>query len=100
MRQTRAFILASLLPLGFNALVAEAQTAVVLRITEIGTCLIGKLDVPCSDVGEKLREMRIPHDAPIQLSVAPHASFYAVSAALEGLRHTGLKLGYTNVQAQ
>lgn|ERR1700722_5886898 len=100
MRQRRVFILASLVTLGSNALVAETQILMDLRITEIGTCLIGNLDIPCSEVGEKLREMGIPHDAHIQLSVDPHASYYAVSVALEGLRHTGLKLGYVNVQAQ
>ena len=56
--QKRVFILASLVFLGSNALVTEAQTPADLRITEIGTCLIGNLDIPCSDVGEKLREMQ------------------------------------------
>ena len=98
MRQTREFLLVTLATLGSNALVAQTETAVDIGISEVGTCLIGNLEIPCSEVGKNLRELRTPPDAHIHLTVDPRASYYAVSAALEGLRHTGLKLGYVNVR--
>ena len=98
MRQAPAFLLTTLATLGANALFAQTQAVVDIRISERGTCLIGSVDIPCSNVVKTLRERRTPPDARIHLSVDPHASYNAVSAALQSLRGTGFKLGYVNVQ--
>ena len=100
MRQKSTFLFGAIVTLGVNALTAQPETPVDIRISEVGTCLIGNFDVPCSEVGEKLRELGNPPHVQIHLSVDPRVSYYAVSAALEGLRRTGLKLGDVNVQAQ
>jgi biopolymer transport protein ExbD len=60
------------------------------------TCLVGSLDVPCSDVGAKMRDQGIPLDAHIHLVADKDASYHTISAALVSLRDAGfrLKLGY------
>jgi biopolymer transport protein ExbD len=98
MQRASALVLVTVATVGSNVLAAQAEPAVEIRISETGTCLLRNLNLPCSEVQEKLRELRIPPDAHIYLSVDPQASFYAVSAALEGLRQTSLKIGYANVQ--
>jgi hypothetical protein len=44
--------------LGSNPLLAQPEQAVDIHISG-ETCLIGNLDVPCSDVGAKLRELGV-----------------------------------------
>jgi hypothetical protein len=97
MQRAPAFILVALATAGSNYLGAEPEVAVEIGISEIGTCLLRNLNFPCSDLGAKLR---IPRNVQIHLSVDPKASYYAIGAALEGLRQTGFKLGYANVKAQ
>jgi biopolymer transport protein ExbD len=100
MHQPLALLLATLATLGSAALGAQTEAALDVRISETGTCLIGHLDIPCSEVREKVRELQRLPDTHIHVSVDPRASYYAVNAALEGLRKTGLKIGYANVQEQ
>ena len=101
MHQAPTFLLAALVTLGPNSLPAQTETAVQIRISG-ETCLIGNLDVPCSDVGAKLRELGTPLDAHIHLSGNTHASYRATSAAIDSLRRAGfkLKMGLINVQPQ
>jgi len=101
MRQTPAFLLAALVTLGSSPLLAQTETTVRIFIGA-ETCLIHNLDVPCSDVGAKLRELGTPLDAHIQLSGHTHSGYKPTSAAIESLRRAGfkLKIGYVNVQAQ
>ena len=101
MHQAPTFLLAALVTLGPNSLPAQTETAVQIRISG-ETCLIGNLDVPCSDVGAKLRELGTPLDAHIDLSGHSHTSYEAIRAAIESLRRAGFKfkIGYVNVQEQ
>jgi hypothetical protein len=101
MRQASAFLLAALVILGSGPLAAQPETAVHIRISA-ETCLIGNLAVPCSDVGEKLRELGTPLDAHIRLSGDTHMTYSATSAAIESLRRAGfkLKVGYIHVGPQ
>jgi hypothetical protein len=101
MHQKPAFFLAALVTLGSSRLLAQPEQAVDIHIwREI--CLIGNLDVPCSDVGAKLREMGTPLNAHLRLIGDTHTSYKATSAAIDSLRRAGfkLKMGYMNVQAQ
>jgi hypothetical protein len=101
MHQAPAFLLAALVALGSNSLPAQTETGVHIRISG-ETCLIGNLDVPCRDVGVKLRELGTPTDADIHLSGDTRASYRATSAAIESLRRAGfkLKMGWINVRPQ
>jgi biopolymer transport protein ExbD len=101
MRKTPAFLLAVLVTLGSKSLPAQTKTAVDVRVSA-ETCLIGNLNVPCSDVGENLRKLGVPLDAHIHLSGDKHMTYSATSAALESLSRAGykLKIGYVNVQPQ
>ena len=101
MHQTPAFLLVALVTLGSTSLLAQTETAVYIRVSA-ESCLIGKLDVPCSDVAAKLRELGTPLDAHIHLSVDAHASYRAASAAIESLQGSGFKfkVGQVNVRAE
>jgi hypothetical protein len=99
MRKTPAFLLAVLMTLGSKSLPAQTKTAVDVLVSA-ETCLIDNLNVPCSDVGENLRKLRVPLDAHIHLSGDKRMTYSATSAALESLRRAGykLKMGYVNVR--
>jgi len=99
MHKKPAFLLGALATLGFTPVLAQVEAAVTVRISA-DTCLIRDLNVPCSDVGAKLRELGVPSDADIRLSGDKSASYRAVSAALESIRSAGFqfKIGYVNVQ--
>jgi hypothetical protein len=101
MQHAPAFLLAALVTLGSSSLPAQTKTDVDIRI--VGeSCLIGGLDVPCGDVGAKLRELGTPADAHIHLIADPKAKYEAVSAAIASLRDAGFppKMGYINVRPQ
>jgi len=101
MQQAPAFLLAALVTLGSSPLPAQTETTVRIFISA-ETCLIGKLGVPCSDVGAKLLELGTPLDAHIDLTGHSHTGYEATRAAIESLRRAGfkLKMGYINVQEQ
>ena len=101
MHHAPASLLVALVTLGSNSLPAQTKTTVPIRVSA-RDCLIGTLNVPCKNVGVKLRELGTPLDAHIDLSVDPHSSYGATSAAIEALQRAGfrLKFGYVNVQAQ
>ena len=92
MRQALAFFLAVLVALASDSVGAQAKTTVRIRISAQGTCLIGSLDVSCSDVGAKLRELGTPLDADIHLSGDTHVSYQLASTAMDSLRRAGFKL--------
>jgi biopolymer transport protein ExbD len=91
-------VLLGLVALGADVLSAQTQAPVDLRITERGTCMIGTSDIPCSEVGKKLHELRVTPGSPVHLRVDPKASYGAVSTAVASLRGTGVKLGRVNVE--
>jgi hypothetical protein len=99
MHQARAFLVVALVTLGSSSLPAQTETVVHVRISA-ETCMIGKLDISCSDVGAKLLELGTPLDAHIDVSGDAHASYTATSAALESIRSAGfkLKIGYINAE--
>ena len=101
MQQAPAFLLAALVTLVANPLPAQTETTVHIFISA-ETCVIGNLELPCGDVGAKLRELGTPLDAHIDLSGHSHTSYEAMRAAIESLRRAGfkLKMGYVNVQEQ
>ena len=80
---------------------AQIETTVHVFVSE-KTCVICNFELPCSDVGTKLRELGTPLDAHIDLSGHSHTSYEAMRAAIESLRSAGfkLKMGYINVQEQ
>jgi biopolymer transport protein ExbD len=102
MNRAPTYLLAVLVALASSFLLAQNETAVQIRISAGEICLIGDLDVSCSDLGAKLRDLGTPLDATIQLSVDTRASYDATSAAIDSLRRAGykLKIGYINVQPQ
>jgi biopolymer transport protein ExbD len=92
MHQAPAFLLTALVTLGPNSLPAQTKTTVHIRISARETCLIGNLDVSCSNVGAKLRELGTPLDADIHLSGETHVSYRVASTAMDSLRRAGFKL--------
>lgn len=81
-------------------LAAQTEAAVQVHVSaEI--CLVGNLDISCSNAGAKLRELGTPLDAQIHVIGDAHASYKATSAALQSVRSAGfkLKVGYINSQA-
>jgi hypothetical protein len=101
MHQTPAFLLAALATLGSNVVPAQTETTVHINISK-ETCQIENLDVPCKDVGMKLRESGTPLNAHIRLTSDSQASYGAIVAAVSSLRDAGfnLKLGVAIVQPQ
>ena len=73
----------------------QTQTVVQIRISSV-TCMVGKLNISCSDVGAELLKLGMPPDADIHVRGDAQASYSAVSAALESLRSAGFKfkVGY------
>ena len=101
MQQARAFLLAAVVTLRSVPLPAQTETTVHIFVSA-ETCVIGNLELPCSGVGAKLRELGTPLNAHIDLSGHSHTSYEAVRAATESLRRAGfkLKMGYINVQEE
>jgi len=99
MPPVRAFLVIALVILGSSSLPAQTETAAHVRISA-QICSIGELDVSCHDVGAKLLQLGTPLDAHIVVSGDVHASYSAISAALESIRSAGfkLKIGYINVE--
>ena len=99
MQRAAAFLLAALVTLCSIPLPAQTETTVHIFVSA-ETCVIGNLELPCSDVGAKLRELGTPLDAHIDLSGHSHTSYEAIRAAIESLRRAGFKfkIGYVNVQ--
>ena len=99
MRKEPTFLLVSLAMLGSSPLPAQTETTVHIFVSA-KSCVIGRLELPCSDVGAKLREFGTPLDAHIDLSGHSHSSYEATHAAIESLRRAGFKfkIGYVNVQ--
>jgi hypothetical protein len=98
MRQMFSLLLVAATTLGVGAASGQANSDVIIHISARQTCLVGSLDVPCSDVGAKLREQGTALDAHIHLIVGADSSYQTISAALASLRDAGfrLKLGYVN----
>jgi hypothetical protein len=102
MRQMSSLLLIAATTFGIGAACAQANSDVTIHISERGTCLVGALDVPCGDVGAKLRDQGAPLDAHIHLIFDTGSSYQTVSAALTSLRASlsdagfRLKLGYIN----
>jgi hypothetical protein len=100
MLQARIFLVIALVTLGSScSLPARTEAAVHVRISA-ETCLIGKLDISCSDVGAKLVELGTPLDAHIEVSGDAHATYRATSAVLGSIRSAGFKpkIGYISVE--
>lgn len=74
----------------------QTRSDVTIHISARQTCLVGSLDVPCSDVGAKMRDQGIPLDAHIHLIPAAGSNYQTVSAALKSLLDAGFrfKVGY------
>jgi hypothetical protein len=107
MHRPHALLLTALGMLGSNSLPAQTATPVHIHVSAPGSCLIDSISVPCSDVGAKLRELGTPlGNVHIHLSVAKHLSYDATSAAIDSLRDSASRAGYTlqlgqiNVQPQ
>jgi hypothetical protein len=98
MRQTSSLLLIAATTFGVGATSAQTNSDVTIHISSRQTCLAGSLDVPCSDVGAKLRDQKIPLDAHIHLIAGSDSRYQTISAALTSLRDAGfrLKLGYIN----
>jgi biopolymer transport protein ExbD len=77
----------------------QSASEVTVRVSARQTCLVGSIDLPCHDVGAKLREQGTSLNADIHVIADPHARYQAVSAALKSLRDAGfrLKVGYVIV---
>ena len=94
-----AFLLAALATPGSDSLRAQTETTVHIFVSA-ENCVIGNIELRCSDVGAKLRELGTPLDAHIDFSGHSHTSYEAMRAALESLRRAGFrfKIGYVNVR--
>lgn len=99
MHRAPAVLLAFLVTAGSIPLAAQTETTVHVFVSA-ENCVIGNLELPCSDVGTKLLEWGTPLDAHIDLSFHSHTTYEAMRAALESLRRAGFnrKLGRVNVQ--
>ena len=96
----------TLLPISLSLIIsvpaAQAQTAVLIRLTPHQTCQIGDEDLPCADVGSKLQAKHIPRDCDIHITADTTATFQQVYGALTSLRSSltnagyRLKVGYIN----
>jgi biopolymer transport protein ExbD len=78
---------------------AEPPPDVTVHVSAKQTCLVGSIDLPCHDVGAKLRDQGTSLDANIHLIGDRHTGYRAVSAAVKSLRDAGfrLKVGYVIV---
>ena len=101
MPRPSAFLLAALVMLGATPLPGQTKATVHIFVSA-ENCVIGNLELPCSGVGERLRELGTPLDAPIDISGHSHSSYEAMSALLDSLRRAGFKfkMGYVNVREQ
>jgi biopolymer transport protein ExbD len=83
-----------------GGLVAAAEPSVSIRLTSHQTCQIDDEEVPCADVGAKLRAKHVPQHGDVHLIADPKASYEQISGALAllsaSLRDAGynLKIGY------
>jgi biopolymer transport protein ExbD len=93
-----SLVLLAATTLGMGAAWSQPPSDVTIHVLARQTCLVGSLDVPCPDVGAKLRDRGISLDANIHVIADKHARYQAVSAALASLRDAGfrLKMGYVN----
>jgi hypothetical protein len=99
MQRAPTFLLAALVTLGPIPLPAQTETTVHIFISA-ETCVIGNLELPCSNVGAKLRELGTPLDAHIDLSGHSRTSYEAIRAAIDSLQRAGFKfkVGYVNAK--
>jgi hypothetical protein len=98
MRQMSSLLLVVATTFGVGAASGQANSDVTIHIAARHTCLVGSFDVPCRDVGAKLRDQGTLLDAHIHLIAGTDSSYQAISEALTSLREAGfrLKLGYVN----
>src|SRR5579871_4438028 len=79
---------------------APTRLTVQIRFSTHQTCLIGDADIPCSEVGAKLHDLRIPLDADIHLIGDPNGKAQIVlplfTSAKDSLERAGysVKRGY------
>jgi biopolymer transport protein ExbD len=75
---------------------AHEQATIVIHLTSHQTCQIVAEEVPCADVGAKLRAMHAKRDSDIHVIAGPTSSYQLVSATLTSLKDAGyrLKVGY------
>ena len=92
MRQMSSLALVAAMTLEVGASFGQSKSDVTIHISARQTCLVGTLDVPCSDVGAKMRAQGIPLDADIHLVGRKDSSYQAISAALASLRDAGFRL--------
>ena len=76
-----------------HSVTAHTRKTILVRISERDTCLIGDLEIPCRDVGTKLRKMAVPSDANIHVIAARSSKYQIISTTVDSLRSAGLKLG-------
>jgi hypothetical protein len=72
--------------LGPSYLVAQTEAAVQVHVPA-ETCLVGNLDISCSDVGAKLLELGTPLDTQVHVVGDAHASYKATSRLLKKYAH-------------
>jgi hypothetical protein len=91
MRRAASLLLVVATTFGIGVASGQANSDVTIRISARQTCLVGSLDVPCSDVGTKLRDQGTPLDAHIHLIAGTDSSYQAISAALTSLRDEAVR---------
>ena len=76
---------------------AQEQVGVQVRILTDGKCSIGKVKVACSDVGGRLREMKVALDADIHLIGSRDTKYAEMTVTFDSLQRAGyrLKVGTT-----
>jgi hypothetical protein len=79
---------------------AEPTQIEIFALKE-GNCTVLSEELPCTEVGSRLRELLVPTNRTVVVSGSQHAPYTAVGAALQSLQRAGyIKVQFPNKSSQ
>jgi hypothetical protein len=93
MRRFWILLVGSVLIAGVEAQ-APSRSTITIRFSTHQTCLVADADIPCGEVGEKLRAQQVPLNADIHIIGNLDAKASVVLPLLDSLNQSLERVGY------
>jgi hypothetical protein len=90
-----AFLIAALTVVDVSAEPSSSQ--VKIFVSKEGNCTVLSKELPCTEVGPRLRDLLVPYDQTVVVSGSPYSPYKMVGAALQSLQRAGyIKIQFPN----
>ena len=86
-----AVLLALLVALAPEAVVAQTSEPVLITIKSDGSCHAIGVTAPCREIGSKLREAGIPSDTRIRFTGGADLSYGVIKASMDSVAQAGYR---------